>query len=177
MSANITRARPYARAAFDAARQANALGSWSNKLGFAAAVVAHPGMASVVGNPKVGAEQMLGLILPEGEARDGAFARMVALLIANRRLALLPEIAALFDGFKREHEKVLKVRVRAAVAVDAAQAESLKTALKRRFAREIELETVVDANVLGGAIIDAGDVVIDGSVRGRLERLRTALIQ
>jgi F-type H+-transporting ATPase subunit delta len=177
MSANLTLARPYARAAFDAARDAGALADWSRKLAFAAAVVAHPGMAGAVGNPKVGAEQMLGLILPEGETHDGAFARMVALLIANRRLALLPEIATLFDEFKRDHEKVLKVRVRAAVPVDAAQAESLKAALKRRFAREIDLETVVDASVLGGAVIDAGDVVIDGSVRGRLERLRTALTQ
>ncbi|HJU40811.1 MAG TPA: ATP synthase F1 subunit delta, partial [Tahibacter sp.] len=76
---------------------------------------------------------------------------------------------------KRATEGVLKVRVRAAVPVDGAQADALKSALARRFGRTIELESVIDESVIGGAIIDAGDVVIDGSVRGRLERLAQSL--
>jgi F-type H+-transporting ATPase subunit delta len=175
MSSQQTLARPYARAAFESARAAGSLADWQRKLAFAAAVAAHPDVRSLVGDPRLAAGALRGLLLPEGEAADSAFAGFLGLLVENRRVVLLPEIAALFDDFKREHEKVLKVTVRAAIPVDAALAASLKASLKRRFSRDIELETVIDPAVLGGAVIDAGEQVIDGSVRGRLERLAQAL--
>jgi len=96
-------------------------------------------------------------------------------LADNQRLEALPEIAALFEQQKREAEKVLQVRVRTAAPIDAGETAKLKDALKRRFGRDIELEQTVDPAVLGGAVIDAGEVVIDGSVRGRLHQLEAAL--
>jgi F-type H+-transporting ATPase subunit delta len=175
MSSQQTLARPYARAAFESARASGALADWQRKLDFAAAVAAHPDVRGLVGNPRLEAAALRALFLPEGEAADSAFAAFVGLLADNRRLVLLPEIAAIYGEFKREHEKVLKVTVRAAVAVDAGLAESLKAALKRRYQREIELESVLDPAVIGGAVIDAGHEVIDGSVRGRLDRLSQAI--
>jgi F-type H+-transporting ATPase subunit delta len=175
MSSQQTLARPYARAAFESAVAAGALADWQRKLAFAAAVAAHPDVRGLVGNPRLDAQALRALFLPEGEATDSSFAAFVGLLADNRRLAMLPEVEAIYGEFRREHEKVLKVTVRAAVAVDAALAESLKAALKRRYQREIELESVLDPALIGGAVIDTGHEVIDGSVRGRLDRLSQAL--
>jgi F-type H+-transporting ATPase subunit delta len=97
------------------------------------------------------------------------------LLADNRRLRALPEIAALFERLKRDAEHVLKVRVRSAVPLDEDEATRLISALRRRFGSDIDMEQRVDPSVLGGAVIDAGETVIDGSLRGRLEKLETAL--
>jgi F-type H+-transporting ATPase subunit delta len=177
MSSAITLARPYARAAFELARSSGTLGEWADKLDFAAAVAADSRVASLLGNPNLKSADLQALLLPNGEPPDSAFAGFIGTLAGNRRLIALSEIAQLFGNFKREHEKVLRVTVRSAVAVETAQADALRAALKKRFARDIELSTVIDPSVMGGAIIDAGDVVIDGSVRGRLARLQQTLTQ
>lgn len=175
MSNALTFARPYARAAFELARSHNALGDWAGKLAFAAQVAADPRVASLFGDPRVAENDLVALVLPEREAADSPFASFVRVLAENGRLPVLPEIGALFEELKDEAERVLKVNVRSATPIDAAETAKLKGALKRRFGRDIEIEQTVDASVLGGAVIDAGDVVIDGSVRGRLARLEQAL--
>jgi F-type H+-transporting ATPase subunit delta len=177
MSSRETLSRPYARAAFDIGKSAGALADWSAKLGFAAAVASQADVLELIGNPRVSAEQLKSLFLPQQEAADSAFAQFVAQLAHNRRLALLPEVAAQFERLKRESEGVLKVRVRTAVPLEAAQAESIKAALTKRFARSIVIESSIDPSVLAGAVIDAEGLVIDASVRGKLERLGQALAQ
>jgi F-type H+-transporting ATPase subunit delta len=176
MSQPLTLARPYARAAFELATSSgNALGDWARKLAFAAQVAANPDVQALFGNPRVGPAELASLFLADGEPADSPFASFVGLLAENQRLQALPEIAALFEQRKREAEQILQVRVRTATPIDAAETAKLKDALKRRFGRDIELEQTLDPAVLGGAIIDAGDVVIDGSVRGRLNHLDAAL--
>ena len=175
MSSTQSLARPYARAAFELAKEANALGEWSTKLDFAAAVARDPQVQALIGNPKLANETLVGLFLPQGENTTSPFGNFVSTLAANRRLSILADVAEGFTELKRETEGVLHVLVRAAVPVDGAQADALKSALAKRFGRRIELESVIDETVIGGAIIDAGDVVIDGSVRGRLERLAQTL--
>jgi F-type H+-transporting ATPase subunit delta len=175
MSSAESLARPYARAAFDLARESNALAEWSSKLQFAAAIARDAQVQTLIGNPVFGGEKLVSLFLPQGEKADSAFANFVATLAANRRLPILADVADGFAALKRADEGVLKVTVRAAVALEAAQAEALKVALAKRFGRQIELTGVIDESVIGGAIIDAGDTVIDGSVRGRLERLAQTL--
>lgn len=173
----LTLARPYARAAFELAQEQRSLGEWAGKLAFAAQVAADAQVSPLFGDPRVASTQFAGLFLPEGEPADSPFARFIATLAENHRLHALPEIAALFEQLKREAERVLKVRVRSAVAIDANEVARLREALKRRFNRDIELEQSLDPSVLGGAVIDAGEMVIDGSVRGRLARLESALAQ
>jgi F-type H+-transporting ATPase subunit delta len=173
----LTLARPYARAAFELASEQRGLGDWAGKLAFAAQVAADPRIASLAGDPRIAPAQFGGLFLPEGEQADSLFARFIGTLAENQRLHLLPEVAALFEQMKREAEHVLKVRVRSATPIDAGEIARLRDALKRRFNRDIELEQTLDPSVLGGAVIDAGEMVIDGSVRGRLARLETALAQ
>lgn len=176
MSETLTLARPYARAAFEVARDSQALAAWSHKLGFAARVFADPRVRVIVGDPRLDNAALTALLLPPDESSASTFAAFVRLLVENRRVDLLTDIDALFEQFKRDAEGVLKVTLRAADAVPAAQIDAIKAALKKRFNRDIELDQVMDPSVLGGAVIDAGDVVIDGSVRGRLQRLEAALM-
>jgi F-type H+-transporting ATPase subunit delta len=175
MSQPLTLARPYARAAFELASSADALGDWAKKLAFAAQAAADPQVRTLFGNPRVTPPELASLFLQDGESTNSPFAEFVNVLAANQRLHVLPEIAALFEQRKREAERILQVRVRTAAPIDAGETAKLKDALKRRFGRDIELEQTVDPTVLGGAVIDAGDVVIDGSVRGRLHQLEAAL--
>ena len=173
----LTLARPYARAAFELASQQRALGDWAQKLAFAAQVAADPGVTPLFGDPRINPRALASLFVPEGELVDSSFSAFVRLLADNHRLTALPEIAVLFEQYKRDAERVLKVSVRSASRIDDAEVARLREALKKRFNREIELEQTLDPAVLGGAVIDAGEMVIDGSVRGRLARLESALAQ
>ena len=175
MAQAITLARPYARAAFELAHETGALGDWSHAFTFAAAVAKDPHVSALVGDPRVQPAQLVALHLPQGMGMDAPFAQFLASLAEQRRLALLPEVAELYEEHKREAGSQLKVKVTSAMALDAEQTEQLKASLKRRFKREIELETRVDPALLGGVVIDTGNEVIDGSARGRLQRLASAL--
>ena len=173
MSQALTVARPYARAAFAIARDANALPAWSDALAFAARVAADPSVAALLGNPKLTQADAATLLAPEGA--NELFGNFLGLLFDNRRLPLLPEIAGLYDELRLESERVVKAKVTSAAALPAAELESIKAALKKRFGREVDVESAIDESLIGGAVIDAGDVVIDGSLRGKLERLQTVL--
>ncbi|PIV32109.1 MAG: F0F1 ATP synthase subunit delta [Lysobacterales bacterium CG02_land_8_20_14_3_00_62_12] len=174
--ANVeTLARPYARAAFEVARSANALPEWSAKLTFAAGVAATPQASEAFASPNLQVADLLLLVMPPDENQDSLFARFLVELGSNRRLSLLAEVAAQFHALQREHEGVLRVTATTAISLAGSQAEAMKVALKHRFHREIELVNVIDPAVLGGALIDADGMVIDGSVRGRLASLESAL--
>jgi F-type H+-transporting ATPase subunit delta len=175
MAQAITLARPYARAAFELAHASGALADWSQALAFAAAVAKAPRVAALVGDPRVQAKQLVALHLPQGMDANAPFAQFLATLAEQGRLVLLPEVAELYEQYKREAGSQLKVKVTSAMALDAGQAEQLAASLKRRFKREIELETHIDPALLGGVVIDTGSEVIDGSARGRLARLASAL--
>ena len=173
MSQALTLARPYARAAFALARDGGRYAEWSNALGFAARVAADPQVALLLGHPKLSQADAVTLLSPDGA--DEAFGRFLALLADNRRLSLLPEIAGLYEDLRNEAERVVKARVTSATALPPAELETIRSALKKRFGREVEVESAVDASLIGGAVIDAGDVVIDGSLKGKLGRLQSAL--
>ena len=173
MSQALTLARPYARAAFSLARDAAALPAWSNALAFAARLAADPQVAALLGNPKLTQADAATLLGPDdGNATFGDF---LGLLFENRRLSLLPEIAGMYDELRFEAERVVKAKITSAAVLPAAELETIKAALKRRFGRDVEVETAVDESLIGGAVIDAGDVVIDGSLKGKLGRLEAAL--
>ncbi len=175
MAQAITLARPYARAAFEVAHADGSMDAWSTSLAFASAVAMDARVAELGNDPRVMPAQLAALHLPTGMATDSPFAGFLGEMAEQRRMALLPDVAALYEAFKRESESQLLVKVTSAMALDAAQAEQLKASLKRRFKREIELETRVDASLLAGVVIDTGEQVIDGSARGRLAQLAGAL--
>ena len=131
MSQALTLARPYARAAFSLARDAGKLAAWSDALGFAARVAADPQVQSLFGTPTLTHADAVTLLSPEGA--DEIFGRFLALLADNRRLALLPEIAGLYDELRFEAERVVKARVTSATALPAGELDTIKAALTKRF--------------------------------------------
>ena len=174
MSNALTMARPYARAAFALARQNGRLSGWSSLLAASARIAADERVGALLGNPALDANGMVELVMPPGEV-DPTFRDFLAALAENRRLPLLTEIAGLFEALRAEEEQVVRAKVTSATALDAAELDKIKAALARRFGRNVDVETAIDESLIGGAIIDAGDLVIDGSVRAKLARLQTAM--
>lgn len=173
MSQPVTLARPYARAAFALAREHGRAAEWSRALGFAARVAEDPQVRALLKHPQLSAEDAVALVADD--QADEHMRRFFALLAENRRLFLLPEIAGVYEQLRADAERIVKARVTAATGLSGDAIESLRAALRRRFGCEVQLETAVDPTLLGGAVIDAGDVVIDGSLKGKLARLRDTL--
>lgn len=175
MAELLTVARPYAKAAFEYARDHEALDNWSQALGFLSAAVADSDVRRLLGSPKLANDKkvtLLSEILPEQQ--DG-LSRFLATLADQGRLLALPFIAEQFEYLRAEHEQRVEVTVTSAYKLTAAQKTKLANALKKRLNREISITTQVDKSLIGGVILRAGDTVIDGSVRGRLNRLSEAL--
>ena len=174
MAERITTARPYAKAIFALARQANTLGASSTGLLRAATVGVDPQVHGLLGHPRVTAAQLAELVNGiAGLDEDGR--NFISLLAQNRRLGFLPEIAALFEQMKAEVENAVDVEVIAASALSADQESRYAAALQKKLGRQVRLHTRVDGSLLGGAVLKAGDLVIDGSLKGRLDRLATEL--
>jgi len=171
-----TIARPYAKAAFEYARDANAFAEWSQGLKVAAEIIADPRVAPFAKNPQWSAADLVSLITDvAGDKLNAGMQNFVRVLAENHRLLLLPEIAAHYEVLRSAVENTLDVEVISAVALDASQQEKLKAALSTRLKRRVRMRNVVDSTLLGGALVRAGDLVIDGSLKGRLERLATEL--
>lgn len=176
MAEKATIARPYAKAAFEYAREHQSFDRWSQVLATGAAVVSDERAAHLLTNPRVKPEDLVGLIADVcGGALDEHGRNFMLTLATNRRLALLPNIAEIFETLRAEVENVLDVQLVSAVQLDEAQRERMSAALKKRFKREIRLHCAIDPSLIGGAIVRAGDFVIDGSVKARLERLASAI--
>jgi F-type H+-transporting ATPase subunit delta len=173
MSQAITLARPYARALFLLAQETNQLKQISEALNFSAQAAVVPELSVLLGNPRIADEQLLALLdQPEPNV---SMQRFLSVLSENNRLAILPEIAALFEQLRAESEHIIKANVTSATVMTDAELLKLTDALKKRFGREVEVETSVDESLIGGAIINTGDMVIDGSVRNKLARLNAGL--
>ena len=170
MADKSTIARPYAKAAFEQARDRGRLGPWSEALRTAAAVVSDSRVEALLGNPRVTPEELAALVIDTaGPQLDEEARNFVHTLADNRRLPLLPEISAFFEELKSEAEGVVDVTVTSAAPLDDAQRGKLATALERRLGRSVRLQCGTDPALIGGAVLRAGDLVIDGSLRGRLE--------
>ncbi len=171
-----TLARPYARAAFEYASSETALDAWFTELQLIAAVVADPAVQSLLADPSMTtdeqAESFIALCGDElGDSR-GRFGRVLA---ENRRLGLAPQILEQFAAFKAQREQSVDVEMHSAFEVPDEVRDRVATALSKRLDRQVVVTTETDASLLGGVLIRAGDLIIDGSVRGRLNKLAEAL--
>lgn len=176
MSGAATLARPYARAAFQVARDQQDFRGWSGRLNLSAQVALDPRVVGLIGHPRLSRAAQVKLFMPDGEPQLGSsYGNFLALLAEHGRLSLLPEVLAQFEQLRADAERTLKVSVRSAVKMDEAELARLQAALKVRFKRDIAIEQEVDASLIGGAVIDAGDEVIDASLKGKLKRMETAL--
>jgi F-type H+-transporting ATPase subunit delta len=176
MAEIATIARPYAKAAFETARDARALADWSTALQSSAAICADARIDDLISNPKLSIDQVVSMFAGLGGAAiDAHWQNFVRLMTENKRLTALPAIMAQYEALRADYEKELDVEVTSATALSAEQQAKLGASLKTRFKRDIRISTHVDASLLGGAVIRAGDLVIDGSIKGRLERLASEL--
>jgi F-type H+-transporting ATPase subunit delta len=171
-----TLARPYARAAFEYARDNGQLSLWAEQLATAAAVAADNSLKIALNDPSLTAEQQAKTLCDVcGDALGAEARNFVAVLAANKRLALLPEIYSLFAQYKADQEKTVDVEVVSAFDLADETRDKLVAVLGKKLERQVEVRTSTDKGLLGGVLIRAGDLVIDGSIRGRLNKLAAAM--
>jgi F-type H+-transporting ATPase subunit delta len=186
MADNNTIARPYARAAFELANEKSTLAEWSEALTAAQEVLADGQAVTFLSHPALTDEQKLSFLTDlfkkaggkasvlAGGSKEGN--NFLKLLLEYGRVSVLPEIAEHFEVLKADIENTVDVTVTSAAPMSAALQKKVAAALNERLGRKVRLETEIDESLIGGAVIRAGDVVIDGSLRSRLEGLSNALI-
>ncbi|KRW61020.1 F0F1 ATP synthase subunit delta [Pseudomonas sp. TTU2014-080ASC] len=176
MAELTTLARPYAKAAFEYAQAHQQLANWSAMLGLAAAVSQDDTMQEVLKAPRLTRTDKATTFNEVcGDKFDAQVRNFIQVLAENDRVALLPQIAELFELYKAEQEKTVDVDVISAFALSDEQQDKLAKVLSARLSREVRLHAAEDASLIGGVVIRAGDLVIDGSVRGKIAKLAEAL--
>lgn len=177
MAEKSTIARPYAQAAFEIASDNGDLKGWSEMLQLLSMVAADELMQDMISNPAIERDKVVDVIIGVcDEALNEVGKSFVKVLAENNRLNVMSEIAVLFEKQRAEAEKTVHAEVVSAFPLSDAQKQNLIDALKKRLGKEVTLVTSIDASIVGGAIVRAGDLVIDGSVSGQLEKLATALM-
>lgn len=180
MAEKSTIARPYAQAAFDIAQEKGDLKGWSEMLQLIAAVSSDVTMQNMIGNPTIEREKIVELIFAvcadSSNDLNEAGKNFVKVLAENGRLNVMNEIAKRYEVHRAEAEKTVEAEVTSAFPLSETQIQQMTEALKKRLGREVNLVTQVDDSIVGGAIIRAGDMVIDGSVSGQLDKLATTLM-
>lgn len=171
-----TVARPYATAVFELAKATKNYPGWSQQLHLLAVIVADAQLRSLIGNAAVKKEQVVKLIADiAGDNLDTTGRNLVRVLAEYRRLGALAEIVSQYEELRAVAEATLEAEVISAFAVDVAQQQSIASALQKRLGRKVNITCTVDPSLLGGAIVRAGNLVIDGSALGRLQMLTTRL--
>ena len=169
-------ARPYVRAVFDIARAESNLGGWNDQLELISVVVSDSRVAALEGNPRVTREQLADLVIAVcGDGIGDGARNLVRLLAENRRLSVVPEIAAQYVLLRAEAENQVEAELMTATEVDEAQRQKISDALQARLGRSVKLSYSVDTGLLGGAVIRTGDWVYDGSVKAQLQKMAAAL--
>ena len=176
MADNATIARPYAKAVFDYAQESNSFDEWNTALDQLAAISADDSFAAVANDPRVEDSKVTELltdltkdVLPAGGTN------FIALLVQNERLDSLVDVKQQYADLVATAKAIVTAKVTTAIALTQDQKSSLISALEKRLDQKVVLEETVDASLIGGAIVKTGDLVIDGTAKGRIEKLTTAL--
>lgn len=178
MAENSTIARPYAQAAFDIAQGASSLPAWSDMIALAAMVAADTRMAEAIDSPHVKDEDVVTLFLEVcGDKLNAEGQNFIRVLAENKRLDILADIAITFEQLRADAEGTMDAEVISAFPLSDAQQQNIIASLKKRLGRDISLTTRVDDTLIGGAIIRAGDMVIDGTVSRHLDDLTHSLMR
>lgn len=176
MAELTTLARPYAKAAFEYALAANKLQPWFEALEVTAAVAVQEQVIKALSSSALSAEQKASVFVQVcGEQMDEKVKNFIHTLASNKRLALLPYVKELFAKMKAQQEKSIEVEVTAAYELSVDLINKLAQALSAKLNRSVSVQSSVDASLIGGVVIHTGDMVIDGSIRGRLAKLAEAM--
>ena len=172
MAELITLARPYAKAAFESGLGDNSLDHWSSVLTTAAAVSSEQSVIRLITDPSLSTDSVVNSFIELlGDEIDTNDRNLFRLLAENKRLVLLPAISELFHALKANQERSITVEITTAFEVSSEALDNLAQSLKGRLAQDINLSATVDSRLIGGAVVRAGDTVIDNSVRGKLVKL------
>jgi len=176
MSEFTTAARPYAKAAFEVAQAESKQAEWSDALQFIDAVVCNDDFVAVIDNPAMGAEAK-GDILVDicADKLSETQKNFIKVMAENSRLMLMPEIVVLYEAHRAAAENTVEATATAAYALSDAQVQSMTDALKKKLGCDVTLTTEVDSSLIGGVIIRAGDLVIDGSTQAKIGSLTQAV--
>ena len=176
MAEFVTIARPYAEALFRAAKESGNLAKWSGQVALLGQVAANPEAREAIGDPNVAAPQLVDLFRSAcGTAVDSELSNFIQLLSKNDRLALLPEIGALYESYKQAEEGIKQAMIVSAFPIDASQVNALVPQLETVFKSKLEASVSVDPELIGGIKVIVGDQMLDASVRGKLNAMATAL--
>ena len=176
MADAITIARPYARAVFEVAVAEGRLEHWSDLLKGLGQVLGDSKMDAVLHDPQLGSGKVAGVIFEALAGRlDDQSQNFIRLLAEYGRLDVLPEIGERYEALRAEAERTVDVDVSSAAPLTDEYRDHLTNALRKRLGRDVRLHCHIDESLIGGAVIRAGDLVIDGSLRGRLDQLTTVV--
>ncbi len=176
MAELTTIARPYAKAAFEYALANSNVTDWANALDFASQVASNKDVAAIISNPALSSEEKGNVLLKIGEGKvSDKVENFIKLLARNHRLEALPAIKQRFEVLKAEYEKAAEVEVISASPLSDEQLARLNEKLTTKLGRKVNIETRIDESLIGGLVIRANDMVIDGSVRGKLDKLSESL--
>ncbi|CAM3945387.1 MULTISPECIES: F0F1 ATP synthase subunit delta [Rahnella] len=175
MSEFVTVARPYAKAAFDFAVEHQSLDRWQSMLAFTAEVTRNEQIEELLSGASAPETLSNTFIAVCGEQLDDAGQNLIKVMAENGRLRVLPEVLEQFIELRASLEAVAEVEVTSANPLSEEQQAKIAAAMEKRLSRKVKLNCKIDKSVLAGVVIRAGDMVIDGSVRSRLERLADVL--
>ena len=181
MSDYDTAARPYAKAVFELASDESGLEAWQELLQLASAVASDVDMQAIFEMPSMLSKDLAELFLSvmsgvkDAPKQTPDFKNLIALLAENSRLAGIPAIATAYETLKQEAEGKIEVKVTSAHELTAEQQEAMAKSLAKKLGKQVSMTSEVDESLIAGAIIHAGDMVIDGSARGRLDKLTIVL--
>lgn len=176
MSELTTAARPYAKAVFELAQESGQLDKWSDQLAAAAAILSADGADELINSPRMtGAQKVEAIVEVAGDAMDEKGSNLLKALAENDRLILIPEISTVYETLKTEAQGSVDAELISAMDVSEDKQAAIVQALEKRLGREVKLVTKIDESLMGGAIIRAGDLVIDGSIQSRLSEMKAVL--
>jgi F-type H+-transporting ATPase subunit delta len=175
MSEFITVARPYAKAAFDFAVENQSVERWQQMLAFTAVVTRNEQMAELLSGAVAPETLSNTFIAVCGDELDEHGQNFIRVMAENGRLLVLPAVLQQFIELRAALESTVEVEVLSSSALNDTQQAKIVAAMEKRLSRKVKLNCKIDKSVLAGVIIRAGDLVIDGSVRGRIERLADVL--
>jgi len=176
MAGRDTAARRYAEAAFEVALRDGAVERWRSELDTAADVTADPAVGRALANPAVPYETRLEAVRGSlGRAVSPGVLNLIALMLRRGRIEQLPRVAAEFRRLDNARQGITAATATSASPLSPDEVRALTARLEGMTGGRVELDLQVDPSLLGGVVVRVGDRLIDGSVRGRLERLRNQL--
>ncbi|MDP2560452.1 F0F1 ATP synthase subunit delta [Psychrobium sp. 1_MG-2023] len=175
MAEFTTIARPYAKAAFDFAVEKNDVDQWLEMITFIGQVASNDAVVSMLKATTAAQEAADLMIKLGGEQLNENGQNFIKVLAQNERLLVLPEVAVLFAEYHNDYNKQVDAEVTSATKLNKTQRAELAASLEKRLARKVQLNVSIDKSLVAGVIIRVGDLLIDGSVRGKLERLGNQL--